>query len=132
MSYSIFIASPKGTSLQESQYIGEQIQEFKGEPIKIFHAQEEFEKHFPSCGGWSGWSTFVVTSIDFLTRQPRYTEIVCTSAQVGKATADIVRSALDFKKPVYLWKMQHLYRVDAIQVSDENDWQQGWTLIIGA
>lgn len=127
--YSMFIASPKGTSIQESQYIAKQIQESKGEPIKAFHAQEEFQKHFASCGGWQGWSDFVATSSDFVTRQPRYTEIICTTKEVGRATADIVRKALSYNKPVYLWRMQRLHRVDVIETTDSENWQRGWTLI---
>ena len=125
---SVFLATAKGTSAQEAEYVADQITGAHSDDIAVFQAQDEFQTHFPSCQGWDGWSDFVATSTDFLTRKARYDEIICTSDKVGRATADIVKKSLAYGKPVKLWKMQRLQTVIGVQNDDPENWQSGWTL----
>ena len=125
----VFLATSKGTSEQEANYLAQQITESHLEDITVFQAQEEFKTHFPSCQGWDGWSDFVATSTDFVTRKARYDEIICTSSQVGRATADIVKKSLGYGKKVRLWKMQRLHTVVGVQNDDPENWQSGWSLV---
>lgn len=125
----VFLATSKGTSPKEAEYLANQIKDNFPTDIKVYQAQKEFEAHFPSCQGWDGWSDFVATSTDFVTRTARYDEVICTMQKVGRSTADIVKKSLSHGKPVKLWKMQRLHRVIGVQNDDPENWQSGWSLI---
>jgi hypothetical protein len=123
----IFLATPRDTELNEATYIAELIKENTGAEV-VHLAQTEFESHFANCGGWQQWAEFVATSRDFTTRKPRYEAIVCISEEVGRATADIVKKALAYGKPCFIWKFQALSPIVSVEDTDPENWKSGWRL----
>jgi hypothetical protein len=64
-------------------------------------------------------------------RTPRYNCIVCVTQRVGKATADIVRHALEGERMVVLMDDLHgsTRRIGAVCEVDGQDYRSGWELV---
>jgi hypothetical protein len=67
--------------------------------------RDDFEAHFPRLGSsWQAWCADVVSGFHPVTREPRYTHLIVPTEFVGKATADMVATALRVGKPVLRWR----------------------------
>lgn len=124
----IFLATPRDTSINEANYIADEIKEQTG-ATTVYLAETEFETHFASCGGWNKWAEFIVTSRNFTTRMPRYEVIVCVTETVGRSTADIVKMALAYEKPCFLWKFHMLHPIATVEDTDPENWKSGWRIL---
>ena len=134
--YRVFLATPKdcGSEVVE-KYHALTLAKFKGalkhDDVLVVNAEDDFHANFSRCGGWDSWCNDVGRGVDYLYRTPRYNAIVCITQQVGKATASIVRAALEANRMVVSVCADDTYqRVVAIDELDKNDYRGGWLLRI--
>ena len=133
--YNVFLASPKGeaesvTSAAEQLVYHRFCKAVPHAKVTVTRAQEEYEKSFAQHGGWDGWTTHVATGVDYEFRTPVYNAVVCTTSEVGKATADIVDKALNNRRMVALVSGDSISQVVGIEVIDSDNWQTGWRLTV--
>ena len=99
--------------------------------VTIVPGRDDFKVHHK--GGWDSWAKSVVTREHSITRKPYYDMIVIPTPFVGRATAQIVGSAIRAGRPVFLL-CQHGERGDAPEIQritqvypyDEEDWAGGY------
>ena len=79
-----------------------------------------------------GYVSFVGAGINYHTRQPVFPTICCVQRQVGRATGQIVETALAAGKEVFTLLIEedkvHLYSVLGFQLVNTENWQSGWAL----
>lgn len=100
--------------------------------VEVTSAKQDFEARFAQLGGWDAWILDVAAGVRYDDRQPRFHAFAVTDLQVGRATAGILRAALERKKLV-LWFSSDtgkLHRVGQIAEDDPTNWQQGWSVIL--
>lgn len=108
--------------------------------VEVVPGRDDFKENFASAGGWRGWPVDVVTRCDYMTREPIYAAIVVPAQCVGKATAQIIETALDKNRPVlYLhngYDDAHdmtldLMHVVALDCEDSQNAKSGWCIRTG-
>jgi len=123
---SIFLALPRNYDRQLAQAHKETVE--KNYPHHdVVLSSEDFLDWFD--GNWNDWIRRV-NSVDYYSRKPRYTLIVCVTGNVGRATSQIVKDALTRAKSVYLLSDEKLLPVHGIQEVDSENWQSGHTLTL--
>lgn len=136
MIYNVFLATPKNADRESVEQLEAHVVErftpaLEGIQLHIVRAEDDYRDHFARCGGWEAWCRDVGQGVDYMFRTPRYNCIVCTQRQVGKATADIVRFALEGMRMVVAVRegggFDRVYRVATL---DANDYKAGWWLEI--
>jgi len=134
--YRIFLATPKDCGEEVvAKYHALTLDKFKAalkhDDVEVVKAEDDFHANFSRCGGWDSWCSDVGRGVDYLYRTPRYNAIVCIHQQVGKATASIVRSALEVNRMVVCVLPDDSYqRVMAVDELDKQDYKGGWLLRI--
>lgn len=134
--YRIFLASPKESNPEVvEKYYALTLTKFKTalkhDDVEVVKAEDDFHANFSRCGGWDSWCNDVGRGVDYIYRTPRYNAIVCISQQVGKATATIVKAALEANRMVVTVVADESYqRVIGIDELDKNDYRAGWLLRI--
>ena len=134
-SYNIFLASPKGhsdTATEEAEqavYAAFRTALPASSEVSIVHSKTAFADSFGKMGSWDAWTTHIATGVDYEYRTPLFNAVVCVASNVGKATADIVRKALDARRMVaVMGTTGTLDRVTAVSCIDSDNWQTGWHL----
>lgn len=134
--YKVFLATPKDADEHfVSSLATEALIKFKTalehENVEVVAAGDDYRENFARCGGWDSWCRDVAQGVDYMYRTPRYNAIVVTQQQIGKATATIVRLALEANRMVLLRSPDATYkRVEAVIENDANDYKAGWGLRI--
>lgn len=136
MGYNVFLATPKGMEDAEvDAYYQTVVAKFTpaldGIELTVVKAEDDYRANFGRCGGWDAWTQDVGRGVDYLARTPRYNCIACVQQSVGKATADIVRHAIESDRMVVLVNPNKTVdRVYAVETIDANDYRSGWFLRI--
>jgi len=134
--YRIFLATPKDCDPEVvDRLYALTAEKFKTalqhDDVEVVKAEDDFKENFARCGGWDSWCNDVGRGVDYLFRTPRYNAIVCSSQQVGKATASIVKAGLDAGRMIAVVLPDMSYqRAVAIDTLDPNDYKAGWLLRI--
>jgi hypothetical protein len=101
----------------------------EGIELVVVKAEDDYREHFGRCGGWDAWARDVGLGVDYLARTPRYNCIACVQSTVGKATAEIVRYALEGNRMVVCLRPNgRVARVFGVRADDTNNYVSGWTL----
>jgi len=129
----IFLACPRDMSPEDEKRAKEKLfmvlPQLTEESVTS-SAQAYFES-FSRFGSWDQWIDHVATGKNYMTQEPVYTHFVCVTQQVGRATSEIVRLALERGKHVYLLDTHiGLKKVAGVVEQDSQDWQKGWQLTI--
>ena len=136
MAYHVFLATPKGMEGAEiEKYYAAVVEKFvpalDGIELLVVKAEDDYREHFSRCGSWEAWTKDVGQGVDYLFRTPRYNCIVCVQQSVGKATADIVRYALEGNRMVVLANESGGFdRVTHVDEMDSQNYRSGWFLQI--
>lgn len=95
----------------------------------ITPAQTDFDANYARLGGWEPWQREVATGIRFADREPHYHTYVISDYDFGRATAEILRQALEARKLVLFFDadQQALHKVERILTVDANNWKSGWS-----
>jgi hypothetical protein len=111
-----------------------------GKGHEIVLGRDEFTEHIGSSGGWDGWTASISTRVDPDSGQRVYDGIIVPSHRVGKATAAIVRCALDVSMPVFALQDRDASpfgpdeiedgadEVGHVEMTTPRDYKTGWTL----
>ena len=133
-SYNIFLAAPKGYSDSAAEEATERVnlafcKALPSSKISISQSKDVFEASFGKMGGWDAWTTHVATGVDYEDRTPLFNAIVCVDREVGRATSDMVRKALEARRMVAVLDGKgSLARVTSVSCVDSDNWQTGWRL----
>jgi len=136
MAYHVFLATPKGMEEAEiEKYYASVVEKFvpalDGIELLVVKAEDDYREHFARCGSWEAWTRDVGQGVDYLFRTPRYNCIVCVQQSIGKATADIVRYALEGNRMVVLANESGGFdRVTRVDEMDSQNYRSGWFLQI--
>jgi hypothetical protein len=138
MAYNVFLATPKDLDPDEvTRFYTLTLDKFKKIPeletleVNVVKAEDDYREHFSRCGGWDAWTRDVGQGVDYVYRTPRYNCIVCISQTVGKATADLVRHALEGNRMVVLIHPDGRFdRIWQVVEIDSNNYRSGWFLQI--
>ena len=95
--------------------------------IRVVSGREDFQKN--AHGDWDEWQERVVGRLDFMTGNHVYDLFVTTGNTCGKATAAILKTALLFSRPVFVWTDGALERVHDVVVDDPEDWATGYRIV---
>jgi hypothetical protein len=126
----VFLATPIGmnanNAISHARYLEDRWD------VTVCQAKTVFEDKFKEVGGWGGYVSFVGAGINYHTRQPVFPTICCVQRQVGRATGQIVETALAAGKEVFTLLIEedkvHLYSVLGFQLVNTENWQSGWAL----
>jgi hypothetical protein len=82
-------------------------------------------------GDWDVWAKGIITRDHAITREPFYDLIIVPGEYVGRATAQIVDSAVRAGRPVFLLteggeEWGPLQRITQVYPYDPDDWQGGY------
>ena len=80
--------------------------------------------------GWEAWERDVAIGFDPMTREPRFSVFIVPELSCGRATATIVRLALQAGKPVFFFGSQEAREIVAVQDTGTDNWKSGWNLVI--
>ena len=135
--YRIFLASPKATEAEvvdrDAEFVLAKFMD--ASPVAdlqftVVKSADDFRENFSRCGGWTEWAQDVGAGVDYMFRTPRFNAIVVTTEHVGRATADIVRSALGARRMVTLLQPDRSFcSITGVQTVDEENWQSGWRMV---
>lgn len=133
--YNIFLAAPKGYSESATDEATEIVNKVftKAVPapttITIVQSKDAFDDTFGKLGSWDAWTTHIATGVDYQDRTPLFNAIVCVDKEVGRATSDIVRKALEARRMVAVLDGKgSLKQVISVSCIDSDNWQTGWLL----
>lgn len=132
--YNIFLAAPKGYSVSDAEEAEQVVnlafcKALPSSKISIVHSKDAFDDTFGKMGGWDAWTTHIATGVDYENRTPLFNAIVCVDAEVGRATADIVKKALEARRMVAVLDGKgSMERVTSVSCIDSDNWQTGWRL----
>jgi trans-2-enoyl-CoA reductase len=130
--YRVFLAHPKGLS-------GEEVARMEGAVRAYMKAKQptldievttgfaDWERHFKRLGSWDAWILDVAKGVDYTTREPRYTHFVVPEGAMGKATADILSTAMAVGKEVLIWNGASLRLASSVRKVGE-DFRTGWRI----
>ena len=95
----------------------------------ITTAEDEFNANYARLGGWEGWQREVATGVRFSDRSPLYHTYVVTELDFGRATAEILRQALEAGKLVLFFDAGRnaLEKIERVIAVDSNNWKSGWS-----
>jgi len=126
----VFLATPIGMNTGSSFTHARYLEDRWG--VTVCQAKTVFDEKFKDIGGWSGYAAYVGAGVNYNTREPIFATICCVQRQVGKATGQIVETALEAGKEVFTLLMEedesHLYAVYRFHSMDPENWKSGWTL----
>jgi hypothetical protein len=104
------------------------------EIIEVTSGRDDYQRYAVGAGSFSAWAREVAVRKDMRTGKPYYDGFVSVNAYVGRATADILRVALNAGTPViYLEQDENTQsiepkRVTQVVVDDPDDYLKGWYL----
>lgn len=133
----IFFAHPKSMDDAEIDSWGREIKKLfvdaEDLDTRVVPGRDDFQQYAVGAGSFTAWAREVPTRRDMGTGRPYYSAFVSVNAYVGRATADILRGALNTGTPViYLEKKEdgavEPHRVNQVVVVDPEDYLKGWCL----
>lgn len=95
--------------------------------VELTSGRDDYDQHFKRCGSWDAWAEDVATGITYATREPRFHGFIIPGRSCGAATARIVRSALNARKPVWCWTGSGLVPIYSLERAG-NSFKDGWRL----
>jgi len=131
----VFYAARKGAPAHEVEAITASVRElirrttnYMVDPV-ITSAQTDFDANYARLGGWEPWQREVATGIRFADREPNYHTYFISEYDFGRATAEILRLALEAGKLVLFYDGDNnqLNKVARVVTVDSNNWKSGWT-----
>ena len=131
----VFYAARKGSAAHEVEAVVSAVREVIRRTTNhlvdphITPAQVDFDANYARLGGWEPWQREVATGIRFSDREPNYHTYIISEYDFGRATAEILRQALEAKKLVLFFDadQQALHKVERILTVDANNWKAGWS-----
>jgi hypothetical protein len=137
----VFYAHPSGETPEDTRKGVEVLRTFLESKLKkkykslasmplviITSGRQDHEAFFR--GDWKEWGESVVVRKHSMTGKPRYQMFVVPQEHCGRATADIVRLALQKGRTVLRWSQREnkLFPVKKIIAFDPEDWTSGFQL----
>lgn len=89
-----------------------------------------FKQSFPQHGNWDSWIWDTVHGKDYMTRAVRFHGFLVYGKEIGRATANIVKTALQSGRVVLALVDSSLYAVTDVEEQDSTRWSNGWTLVL--
>ena len=130
----VFYAHSAQSSPQQVNYeaklLSDTMSKKFGRNASVRPGRSDYERRF--SGNWEEWQKSVVTRTNATTGQKAYDLFVVTGVGCGRATANILRLALEHGRPVYWWNGREeaeFKKVAKIEVLDEEDWSNGWVIV---
>ena len=131
----VFYAARKGSAAHEVEAVVSAVRQVIRRTSNdlidphITQAQVDFDANYARLGGWEPWQREVATGIRFSDREPHYHTYVISDYDFGRATAEILRQALEVNKLVLFFDadQQQLQKVARILTVDADNWKAGWT-----
>jgi len=123
-------ADPKELSAQAGKLLDLLQERFKAKgnsspDLQVVLGREDHRRHW--AGNWEAWQANIVDRQDFMTGRPVYSLFVVPDGFCGRATAGILKRALESDRPVMWWDGEaHLEKVSAIHMDDPDDWSSGF------
>jgi hypothetical protein len=133
----IFFAHPKDMEDSDIDWWSKEIARMLAdgtEIIEVTSGRDDFQRYAMGAGSFTAWAREVPTRKDMATGKPYYDGFVAVNAYVGRATADILRVAINVGTPViYLEQDEDKgsiepKRVLQVVVDDQDDYRKGWYL----
>lgn len=87
-----------------------------------------FKKTFIQSGNYAGWIYDCVHGRNSMTASPHFIGFVVFNRTVGKATAEILASAVAAGRAVILIDDEELQTITGVQRNDNESWALGWTV----
>lgn len=107
------------------------IREGLGVSVELVDSAFWHKEQFGRCGDWSSWIWETVTGKDYETREHHFSGFIVCAEELGRANAQLVELALrNGRSVLFARKNCPLSVVKEVKVTDENNWQGGWTAII--
>lgn len=133
----IFFAHPKSMEDSDIDWWSRQIVQMLTdgtETIEVTPGRDDFQRYAMGAGSFTSWAREVAARKDMGTGKLYYDAFVTVNAYIGRATADILRVALNLGTPViYLEQDEDKgaiepKRVAQVVVDDPDDYLKGWYL----
>ena len=133
----IFFAHPKSMPDDEIDWWSREIVRLLTdgpEVIEVTTGRDDFQRYAMGAGSFTAWAKEVAARKDMSTGKLYYDAFVSVNAYIGRATADILRVALNVGTPViYLEQDEDKqsiepHRVTQVVVDDPEDYLKGWYL----
>lgn len=82
--------------------------------MDLVDSQTWFEASFSRYGSFDTWIYESVAGISYATRTHRFAGFFVVGSVVGSVTADLIRLALQYKRPVLLWDSSRFQLVTSV------------------
>jgi len=133
----VFLAHPKSMPDDEIDWWSREVGRLLSDGsdiVSVTPGRDDFQRYAMGAGSFSAWAVEVPLRKDMATGKRYYEAFVSPTAYVGRATADILRGALNVGTPViYLEQDEDKqsiepHRVNQVVVVDAEDYLKGWYL----
>lgn len=131
----VFLAHPANMPPKEIKDLIDPVQDllaaYYNKPkdrFKIITGRADFKRFFAQSGGWKGWTRSVVHRTDAVTGQYMYQLFVVCGSRCGRATASILKHALNAGIEVLQHSDSGLKNVIGIGTEDDDNWRDGFTV----
>ena len=133
----IFFAHPKSMPDDEIDWWVKTIEQMLSDGsdrAAVTSGRDDFQRYAMGAGSFTAWAKEVAARKDMSTGKLYYDAFVSVNAYIGRATADILRVALNVGTPViYLEQDEDKqsiepHRVTQVVVDDPEDYLKGWYL----
>jgi hypothetical protein len=134
MTTRLFLAHPKAMeedALTEwTQVLREHFrEEYPG--LEITLGRDDYNRYALGAGSFSAWARDVPTRKDVMSGKTHYDGLFVPDRYVGKATAEMVGTALNTKLPVLVGRrlddgQVNIQRATRLEVVDAQDYLKGW------
>tara|TARA_R100000008_G_scaffold77895_2_gene58576 strand:- start:2454 stop:2927 length:474 start_codon:yes stop_codon:yes gene_type:complete len=101
-----------------------------GRHVRVRSGRSDHHVHYR--GDWEAWQQSVVNRKHVTTGELLYDLFAVSGNRCGRATANILRLAMESGRKVIWWDGQspgRFKRVLSIRVNDEEDWTGGWEIV---
>lgn len=133
----VFFAHPKSMSDEDIDWWARQIVQMLSdgtEIIEVTPGRDDYQRYAMGAGSFSAWAREVPVRKDMGTGKTYYDAFVSVNAYIGRATADILKGALNAGTPVIYLEQDadkgsiEPHRVTQVVVDDPDDYLKGWYL----
>tara|TARA_R110000796_G_scaffold233371_2_gene351893 strand:+ start:4872 stop:5306 length:435 start_codon:yes stop_codon:yes gene_type:complete len=127
----VFFAHSAQTDVKDvrnnSKRLKEMLERLHDDTYKVVAGRQDYQSYFR--GDWDIWQKGVVNRTDAVTGAPVYNIFVVLGKTCGRATAGILKAALEAGRPVLRWDgAEVLDEVTEVRSTDPDDWQTGYKL----
>lgn len=100
-----------------------------GEIIVVVPGRRDFAANF--TGDWNAWTGGVINRKSIVTGEPVYKIFVTPNETCGRATAQLLNTAIDNERAVFHWNKETvLERVENVCCVDPEDWSGGYSVAL--